>query len=102
MRKTFDQWAEVFEKADIPYAESTWTEDRLDDPQVLHENLAPIFRDPTVGSLQAMGATVVSEDDRWVQPVAAPFVGQHTDAICQDLGLSDAEIASLRSEGVIA
>ena len=101
-KKTFDQWAEVFEKADVPYAESSWTEDRLDDPQVTHEHLAPVFRDPTVGQLQAMGAAVTSDDDPWEQPIAAPMAGQHTDAICEDLGLTDTGIAALRAEGVIA
>lgn len=100
--RSFADWAETFEKADVPYAQSRFTEDLLEDPQVKHENLAPIFRDPTVGPIQAMGAIVTVEGEAWAQPVAAPLVGQHTDSICEQLGLSQAGIASLRSEGVIA
>ena len=99
--RTFDQWAETLERADVPYAESQWTEDLLDDPQVQHENLLVSFDDPTVGTMQQMGAIATLEGEEWQQPGPAPLAGQHTDEVAREAGYSPEEIAALRRDGVI-
>src|SRR3954470_20144372 len=59
--RTFSEWAETFEKADVPYARAQWTEQIMDDPQVQHETLIRRFDDPTVGAMEQMGAVVTAE-----------------------------------------
>ena len=100
--KSFDEWAAIFEAADVPYAPAQWTEDLLDNEQVAHEDLLVEIDDPRFGPMGQMGATYTVQGESWSKPSAAPLVGQHTDAICAELGLGVAEIAELRRGGVIA
>ncbi len=101
-QRTFDEWAATFEAQDVPYAESTWTEDLLDNEQVAHEGLAVTVEDPTAGPMLQMGPIAVVEGYEWRTPLPAPLAGEHTAAICSELGYSDAEIADLRRNEVVA
>ncbi|HLF76381.1 MAG TPA: CaiB/BaiF CoA-transferase family protein [Dehalococcoidia bacterium] len=101
-QEPYEHWAKTFEAADVPYAEAQWTEDLLDNSQVEHEGLLVQLDDPTVGPMYQMGATAVVEGDVWAAPTPAPKVGQHTDEVCRDLGLSAPDIDRLRRAGVIA
>ena len=95
-------WAEVLEKADIPYARSQHTEDLLDDPQVQQQQMLVETDDPTVGRMQQMGAVLGTVSAVWEQPAPAPLAGQHSVEICRELGLSPERIESLLASGVIA
>ena len=101
-QRPYDEWAADFEAADVPYAEPQWTEDLLHDAQVAHEGLAVEIQDPTVGPMTQMGPVASVDGYEWQKPSPAPLPGQHTDAICRELGLSDDEIAGLRKSGVVA
>jgi crotonobetainyl-CoA:carnitine CoA-transferase CaiB-like acyl-CoA transferase len=100
-QKTYANWAQTFEAADVPYAEAQWTEDLLDDPQVVHEGLQIEISDPITGAMTQMGATFVVEGKTWKTPSPTPAAGQHTDEICRELGLDDDQIAALRRDGII-
>ncbi len=100
--RSFDEWAAIFEAADVPYAPVQWTEDLLDNEQVAHEDLAVEINDPLVGPMVQMGATYTVQAETWSKPSPSPLVGQHTDAISAELGFSTSEIAELRRSGVIA
>src|SRR6266487_3750628 len=97
--RSFAEWAETFEKADVPYARSQWTEDLLDDPQVAHEELLVRFDDPTVGAMEQMGAVATLEGEAWQQPSPAPLAGQHSDSIAAELGYTLEQIEALRRDG---
>jgi crotonobetainyl-CoA:carnitine CoA-transferase CaiB-like acyl-CoA transferase len=99
--KTFAEWSAIFEEHDVPHAPSQWTEDLLDDPQVRHEGLVIEIEDPVAGLMEQMGPTVLFEDTSSSPPSPTPLAGEHTDAICAELGLSASEIESLRTLGAI-
>jgi formyl-CoA transferase len=100
--RSFADWAALFEEQDIPHAPSQWTEALLDDPQVRHEGLVVTVDDPVVGLMEQMGASIVFDDAPEGPPGPAPLPGEHSDAVCRDLGFSDADIASLRAAGAVA
>jgi crotonobetainyl-CoA:carnitine CoA-transferase CaiB-like acyl-CoA transferase len=100
--RTFAEWAETFEKADVPYALSQWTENIMDDPQVQHENLLSGFEDPTVGAMYQMGIVATLDGAEPAQVSPAPLVGQHSDSIAAELGYTPEQIEALRRDGVIA
>ncbi len=99
--KSFAEWAALFEERDIPHAPSQWTEDLLDDPQVRHEGLVARYEDPVLGPMEQMGPAIVFDDAPAAQPGPAPLPGQHSDAICRELGFSGAEITALRAAGAV-
>jgi crotonobetainyl-CoA:carnitine CoA-transferase CaiB-like acyl-CoA transferase len=100
--RTFAEWAETFEKADVPYARAQWTEEIMDDPQVQHETLVRRFEDPTVGAMEQMGAVATAEGEEWQQVSPAPLVGQDTDSIASEAGYTVEQIEALRRDEVIA
>jgi len=57
-KQPFAHWAEAFEAADVPFAESRWTEDSLADAQVLHNRMLVELDDPELGSVQQMGVAL--------------------------------------------
>ncbi len=99
--KPYAAWAALFEEMDVPHAPAQWTEDLLDDPQVKHERMVISVLDPLAGPMDQMGPTVTFEAHPWQQPGPAPRPGEHTDAICRELGIVPAEIEALRRAGAI-
>ena len=53
--RSSQEWMRAFEEADVPFAESRWTEDALDDPQLLHNNMIVELDDPAHGVVKQMG-----------------------------------------------
>ena len=100
--RTFAEWAETFEKADVPYARSQQTEEIMDDAQVAHEGIIQRFDDPTAGSMEQMGAVATLDGEAWQQVSPAPRVGQDTDSIASELGYTAEQIEALRGDRVIA
>jgi itaconate CoA-transferase len=94
-----DQVVERLEAAQIANARMNTMDEFLD-----HAQLAARDRwrdvDSPVGSLRALLPPVTMEDvDIVMQPV--PALGEHTDAILQEIGFDAATIASLRQAGMI-
>jgi formyl-CoA transferase len=73
----------------------------LNDPQIQANNLLVSVDHPTKGKLWLTSPAFQIDGERGaVRP--APLQGQHTDVILAEHGLADAEVADLRSGGVIA
>jgi formyl-CoA transferase len=100
--RSFAEWAETFEKADVPYARSQHTEEIMDDPQVAHAGLLQRFDDPTAGPMEQMGAVATLDSEEWQQVSPAPLVGHDTDSIASEAGYTTEQIEALRSNQVIA
>ncbi len=57
---------------------------------------------PEIGKQPMLGRPYIFEKTPWRIRSAAPSLGQHTDAVLGEAGLSPAEIGRLRAEGVVA
>jgi len=56
--KPYEEWAELFEKADVPFAKVRTTEESMDDPQVRVNEMVVELHDPEVGPIVQMGVPV--------------------------------------------
>jgi len=56
--KPYDEWARLFEEADVPFARARTTEDSMDDPQVLANAMLVEVQDPEVGPIAQTGVSV--------------------------------------------
>jgi crotonobetainyl-CoA:carnitine CoA-transferase CaiB-like acyl-CoA transferase len=56
--KPYATWAEIFETADVPFAQARTTEESLDDPQVHVNGMVVELQDPEVGSIVQMGVPI--------------------------------------------
>ena len=95
------QWLSALEAAKVPCGAINNLAEVFDDPQVQARGMAAPMPHPLSDSLR----TVASPMKLSATPVqlrrAPPLLGQHTDEVLAELGLSEAERARLRQHGVV-
>ena len=69
--------------------------------QVLHRQMLQEVDHPTAGRVRQTGVPVKLSATPGRIRSAPPTLGQHTEAVLRELGISAAEVATLRTEGVI-
>jgi crotonobetainyl-CoA:carnitine CoA-transferase CaiB-like acyl-CoA transferase len=73
----------------------------LVDPQALLNGTLATVEHPTLGPVRLLGVPVRLAGTPGAPAGPPPAVGQHTDVILAEAGLSTAEIARLRDAGVV-
>ncbi len=100
---TCDYWLEQLEQQGIPCSPVNSLSQALADPQVLHRNMVVELGHPDGNSTRGPGNPIKLSRTDEESFSAAPLLGQDTDKVMSGLlGLSDAEIQSLKNDGVIA
>jgi crotonobetainyl-CoA:carnitine CoA-transferase CaiB-like acyl-CoA transferase len=94
------EWLAVLEAADVPCGAIHSIPEAVQDPQVIARGMIVEVRGagPT-GRFSAVPIRSPSVDPRAETP--APRLGEHTDAILEELGLSADAISALRRDGVV-
>jgi formyl-CoA transferase len=102
LRRTRSEWFESLERADVPHGPITGFAEVFEDPQVHELGIVETIDMPgDERPLAQVGPSfLMSETGLRVDP-PAPTLGQHTDEILSEIGMSVGEIDRLRSEGVI-
>ncbi|OGO50340.1 MAG: hypothetical protein A2148_06670 [Chloroflexi bacterium RBG_16_68_14] len=99
--RTTDEWLALFDECGVPAGPFKFTQELLDDPQVVANDLQVTVEHSLVGTVHMVGPPLqMSETPLQVQG-PSPALGQHTDEILSCLGYSAGEIASMREAGVI-
>ena len=100
-KKTRAQWTSILEAADVPFAPIYTLDEVVEDPQVRHLGMVQTSTHHERGEVRTLGYPVKLSDTP-LGPVSAPStLGEHTDAILEGLGLTAAQIAALRGDGVV-
>jgi crotonobetainyl-CoA:carnitine CoA-transferase CaiB-like acyl-CoA transferase len=100
--KTCDEWMDILVDASIPCGPVNNMEHLFADPQVHHRNMIEEVPHPTIGTLKLVGIPIKYSDTPGTVRLHPPLLGEHTDEIVKSvLGLSDEQIAALKSNGVI-
>lgn len=94
-------WQERLNAAGVPAGPILNVEQCFADPQVQTLPVVRPVQHPTLGTVNLVGHGVNLERTPPSMRSAAPMRGEHTDAILQELGYSEAEIATLRRDGVV-
>jgi crotonobetainyl-CoA:carnitine CoA-transferase CaiB-like acyl-CoA transferase len=93
-----NEWHQLLEQHDIPYAPVNQYEDLADDPQIQH--LQTIFT--LAGSSEnCIARPVIYNGNRQFPAHPAPHLGEHTDQILSELGCSKSQIAEMRNQKII-
>jgi crotonobetainyl-CoA:carnitine CoA-transferase CaiB-like acyl-CoA transferase len=97
--RTTGDWMQRFQGA-VPAAPVLTLAEALDAPFAAERGLVQPAPHPLRPNLRLLGGAI-RIDDRLPEVRAGPALGADTDAILGELGLSGAEIAALRADGVV-
>ncbi len=95
--KTSDEWLEIF----APVNRVALVEDLLNDPQVSANAMAETPSDPSIEVPVLINHPINVDHLNKVGPVRAPSLGEHSKQILSELGVAEAEVDELLSDGVV-
>ena len=95
-------WLALFEARDIPCGPINNYEEVMVDPHILARELVVETDHPTLGRIKTLGTPLKLSDTPLTPGRPAPLLGQHTDEVLGEAGLTPEEIAELRRVGAVA
>jgi crotonobetainyl-CoA:carnitine CoA-transferase CaiB-like acyl-CoA transferase len=94
-------WIDRLTAAGIPCGSVRNLQELFADPQIHAREMVAHIEHATIGPLRVLGIPVKLSDTPGAVRTPPPRLGEHTDAVLQDLGLNAAAIADLRRQKVI-
>ena len=99
-RSTRD-WVDALKAAGVPNGPINDLAQVFEEPQVKARNIKIELDHPVTGKMPLVASPMRFSGTPIEHKLAPPTLGQHTEEVLQALGKGDADIAKLRSEGVI-
>ena len=99
--RTAREWVDAFNDAGVPSAKLNDVSEVVNDPQVAARDLLIPIDHPQVPELRVPGCPLKLADAPATVRHHPPRLGEHTTEILGQLGFSDADLDSLRRDGVI-
>ena len=99
--ETSDHWIEVFTEAGVPAGHINDIAQVFEDPQVRHLGIAQPIETGPFGATRMLAQPVTLSRTPSTLAVPAPGLGEQSDEILAEAGLSGQDIARLRDQGVI-
>lgn len=95
------EWIDRLLAHDVPCAPVHSIPQVMADPEVKHLGIFHEITHPRFGRLTAMRRAARIDGTRESDPLPPPGLGEHTDRVLEQIGLTAAEIAELRNAGVV-
>ena len=99
--RTATEWETRFTEADVPCTRVRSVPEMLVDPQALENGALATVPHPTLGPVRLLGVPVRLAGTPGAPAGPPPALGEHTDAVLAEAGMSAPEIARLRQAGVV-
>jgi formyl-CoA transferase len=102
LKKTRDEWLQLFAEKDMVMCAVNTTMEALEDPQMSENDYIVDFDHPDIGTIKIPGFPIRFSQTEINNNLLAPRLGEHTDTILKEInGYSDEEIARLRKDKII-
>ncbi|MDI6860610.1 MAG: CaiB/BaiF CoA-transferase family protein [Caldisericia bacterium] len=102
LTKTYSEWAELFEKYNLPYSPINTIDKVVNDPVVNYRKMIVEIEQPKVGKMRIVGSPFKMNETPGEVYAPAPLLGQHTIEVLKDLlNYPEEKINELRKEGVV-
>ena len=98
---TVQDWLDRLEAAGVPCSPIHTVDQAVVHPQVLSRGLMVETQHPTLGPLRNVGLPVRFRGEPRQAQCPPPLLGQHTEDILRTAGYADADIQTLRANGVL-
>jgi crotonobetainyl-CoA:carnitine CoA-transferase CaiB-like acyl-CoA transferase len=99
--RTVDEWEVLLNENSVPCGPIYRIDQALEHPQVRHRQMVVELEHPTAGPIQLLGLPVKLSATPGDVRLAPPELGQHTDDVLREAGLSADEIEALTRDGVV-
>jgi crotonobetainyl-CoA:carnitine CoA-transferase CaiB-like acyl-CoA transferase len=99
--RTADEWAPIFDRNNLVWAPVRTDAEVLDDPQAAAIGAFAAVDHPNIPECRVVNSPVEFGDAPSHPHRAAPELGQHTEEVALEMGLSWDEIARLKSSGTL-
>jgi formyl-CoA transferase/CoA:oxalate CoA-transferase len=101
VKKTSEDWLQLFRKAGIPCGPVNTIDKVVSDPQVLHREMLVEIDHPVAGKIKVPGIPVKFSETPGTIRLPPPILGQHTEEILMKMGYSITDITELKRDKVI-
>ena len=99
--RTSAEWIAILNAAGVANGEVRDIGQMLSDPQLAARNMVATLMHPTVGATKVIGAPIKLSENEASLRTPPPVLGQHTEAVLEEIGYDAAAIAELRAKKVI-
>ena len=99
--QTTAYWVEQLDAALVPGGPVYGYDEILADPHIAARKMVVDIDHPRIGPMKTIGLPIKSSGELTAIRQAAPWLGQHSEAVVRSLGYGDQEIAALFKAGVI-
>jgi len=99
--RTIDEWESILNEAGIPCGPIYGIDQAMEHPQVRHRQMVVELPHPAMGTVRLLGLPVKLSETPGAIRVAPPLLGQHTDEVLREIGVTGDELRRLRERGVI-
>jgi crotonobetainyl-CoA:carnitine CoA-transferase CaiB-like acyl-CoA transferase len=99
--RTRAEWIRELAAAGVPCGAVRSVSEALSDPQVSARQMIKAVEHAVLGPMKVLGAPIKLSDTAASVRTAPPTLGQHTDTVLIELGLTTDEIAGLRKRSVV-
>lgn len=100
-RETSDHWLTALDAAGVPAGPIYALDEVYADPQVRARDMVVETEHPVAGRVRNIGIPIKLSETPGAFRRPAPTLGQHTDEVLRELGVSDDRLAELRAAGVV-
>ena len=100
-KKTREEWIKILEKHDVPAAPVYELDEVFKDPHVVSSKIVIEVPHTKLGSVKQIVFPAKINSERPSTKHPPPILGEHTNEILRELGLSDNEIKILRDKKVV-
>ncbi len=99
--KTMPEWGQILDAAGLIWGPAASLTELANDPQAEAVGMFPEIEHPESGTFRTVATPIHIADAQITPRGPAPKLGQHTNDILADLGLSTTDIDALRASGAI-
>ena len=99
--RTTAEWVEAFAEVGVPCGPVYRVDEMLADPQVEHLGVVQAVESDELGTLRLVRNPVTSTTGVVSVRDATPAIGEHTDEVLRELGLTQAAIDDLRAREIV-